>query len=216
MDGAMVANNLTLESKLLRPDCVYHGHVQQVHGCPGGHRNSSSGVGVAPHWGEVLQTYPPLKEMLGIDELREEQMEELMRDTRMYIRRNKTLFSGLAVLVMEQPSRVDRWRGWSGQGEVEEAAQYLSICHHLKLLNVDFKIKFLVLSAFNRKFIFLNNSHTFSINISLFCRSYVFELWTEHAKLLGNMDLISALAAFFHLCFTFDLKYAKVSISPLD
>ena len=115
MDGAMVANNLTLESKLLRPDCVYHGHVQQVHGCPGGHRNSSSGVGVAPHWGEVLQTYPPLKEMLGIDELREEQMEELMRDTRMYIRRNKTLFSGLAVLVMEQPSRVDRWRGWSGR-----------------------------------------------------------------------------------------------------
>jgi hypothetical protein len=33
----------------------------------------------------------------------------------MYIWRNKTLFSGLVVLVMEQPSRVDRRRGWSGR-----------------------------------------------------------------------------------------------------
>ena len=103
----------------------------------------------------------------------------------------------------------EKWR------KLLNTAQYCLIYHHLKLLNVDFKIKFLVLSAFNGKFIFLI-SHTFSLNISLFCRSFVFELWTEHAKLLGNMDLISALAAFFHLCFTFDLKYPKVSISPLD
>ena len=46
--------------------------------------------------------------MVEIDEIREEQMEELMRDTRMYIRRNRRLFSNLAVILMEQPSRVDK------------------------------------------------------------------------------------------------------------
>ena len=51
---------------------------------------------------------PPLKEMVEIDEIREEQMEELMRDTRMYIRRNRRLFSNLAVILMEQASRVDK------------------------------------------------------------------------------------------------------------
>ena len=51
---------------------------------------------------------PPLKEMVELDEIREEQMEELMRDTRMYIRRNRRLFSNLAVILMEQPSRVDK------------------------------------------------------------------------------------------------------------
>ena len=40
----------------------------------------------------------------------------------------------------------------------------------------------------------------------------MFELWTEKVKLLGNMDLVSVLAAYFHLCFIFDLKYPKVSI----
>ena len=51
---------------------------------------------------------PPLKEMVELDEIREEQMEEVMRDTRMYIRRNRRLFSNLAVILMEQPSRVDK------------------------------------------------------------------------------------------------------------
>ena len=51
---------------------------------------------------------PPLKEMVELDEKREDQMEELMRDTRMYIRRNRRLFSNLAVILMEQPSRVDK------------------------------------------------------------------------------------------------------------
>jgi len=32
--------------------------------------------------------------------------------------------------------------------------------------------------------------------------------WAEDFKLLGNMDLVNALAAVFHLCF--DLKYPKV------
>ena len=41
--------------------------------------------------------------MVDIDEIREEQMEELMRDTSMYIRRNTRSFS-----LMEQLSRVDR------------------------------------------------------------------------------------------------------------
>ena len=42
-------------------------------------------------------------------------------------------------------------------------------------------------------------------------RTFVFELWAEKKKLLGNMDMVSALASFFHLCFTFNLKYLKVS-----
>ena len=40
----------------------------------------------------------------------------------------------------------------------------------------------------------------------------MFKLWTEKVKLLGNMDLVWVLAAYFHLCFIFDLKYPKVSI----
>ena len=32
----------------------------------------------------------------------------MMRDTRKYIRRNRRLFSNLAVTLMEQPSTVDR------------------------------------------------------------------------------------------------------------
>ena len=39
--------------------------------------------------------------MVERDEIREEQMEELMRDTSMYIRRNMRLFSDLVVILME-------------------------------------------------------------------------------------------------------------------
>ena len=39
--------------------------------------------------------------MVEINEIREEQMEELMRDTSMYIRRNMRLFSDLVVILME-------------------------------------------------------------------------------------------------------------------
>ena len=51
---------------------------------------------------------PPIKEMVEIDEIRKDQMEELIRDTRIYIKRNRRLFSDLAVILMEQPSRVDK------------------------------------------------------------------------------------------------------------
>ena len=51
---------------------------------------------------------PPLKEMVEIDEIRKDQMEELIRDTRMYIKRNRRIFSDLANILMEQPSRVDK------------------------------------------------------------------------------------------------------------
>jgi len=37
--------------------------------------------------------------------------------------------------------------------------------------------------------------------------TFIFELWAEEEKLLGNMDIITALAAFYHTCFVFDLKY---------
>ena len=61
--------------------------------------------------------------MVEIDEIREEQMEELMRDTSMYIRRNTRSFS-----LMEQSGQ----GGEGGQGEQEEAG-------HLKLV-VNFKL----------------------------------------------------------------------------
>ena len=51
---------------------------------------------------------PPIKEMVEIDEIRKDQMEELIRDTRMYIKRNRRIFSDLANILMEQPSRVDK------------------------------------------------------------------------------------------------------------
>ena len=51
-------------------------------------------------WGCSLLKYfrlnPPLKEMVELDEIREEQMEELMRDTRIYIRK---VFTDLAVIL---------------------------------------------------------------------------------------------------------------------
>ena len=47
------------------------------------------------------------------------------------------------------------------------------------------------------------------INVSIFS-TFIFELWVEEEKLLGNMDLVTALAAFFHTCFVFDLKYPVV------
>lgn len=115
---------------------------------------------------------------------------------------------------MEQLCRAGLVWGWA---EVVEDTQYLSLsylCNHLKYRFQISVWKWWIL-----------NSHTFTIpfqlsksylNNSISCRSYIFELWTENDKLLGNMDLFTALAAFFHLCFTFDLKYPKVSICPSD
>ena len=41
-------------------------------------------------------------------------------------------------------------------------------------------------------------------------RAFIFELWVEHSRLLGNLDIVTAIAAFMHLCFVFDIKYPKV------
>ena len=38
----------------------------------------------------------------------------------------------------------------------------------------------------------------------------MFELWVDSKKLLGNMDLVTAVASFLHICFVFDLSYPKV------
>ena len=38
---------------------------------------------------------------------------------------------------------------------------------------------------------------------------YIFELWVERTKLLGNLDLPDSIAAFIHLCFTFGLEYPE-------
>ena len=45
---------------------------------------------------------------------------------------------------------------------------------------------------------------------SHYSRSFVFELWADETKLLGNMDFSTSIAAFVHLCFVFDLSYPKV------
>ena len=39
---------------------------------------------------------------------------------------------------------------------------------------------------------------------------FVFEVWCERRKLLGDMDMAEAIASFLHLAFVFDLKYPKV------
>ena len=46
---------------------------------------------------------------------------------------------------------------------------------------------------------------------SHYLRSFVFELWADETKLLGNMDFATSIAAFVHLCFVFDLSYPKAS-----
>ena len=45
---------------------------------------------------------------------------------------------------------------------------------------------------------------------NLLFRSFVVEVWAENSKLIGNLDLPTALGAFFHLAFICDLKYPKV------
>ena len=137
VDGAMVANNPTqlalLESKLLWPEerlqCLLSlgsGRSDQILGVEENMTVSTKdmfirSLGVLADTETVHQVLglflteenyfrlnPPLKEMVELDEIREEQMEELMRDTRIYIRRNRRIFSDLAVILMEQPSRVDK------------------------------------------------------------------------------------------------------------
>ena len=44
----------------------------------------------------------------------------------------------------------------------------------------------------------------------------MFELYVERSKLLGNMNFVTAIAAFFHLCFIMDLKYPKQSQTLAD
>ena len=41
-------------------------------------------------------------------------------------------------------------------------------------------------------------------------QGWVFELWCESSKLLGNMSLSTAIASFLHLAFVFDLKYPNI------
>ena len=43
-------------------------------------------------------------------------------------------------------------------------------------------------------------------------RSFVFEVWVEQVKLLGNLSISESIAAYLHLVFIFDLEYPKVII----
>ena len=52
----------------------------------------------------------------------------------------------------------------------------------------------------------------FILSLFYFPRMFIFELWCEKRKLLGELDLAEAIAAFIHLAFVFDLKYPKVSL----
>lgn len=38
----------------------------------------------------------------------------------------------------------------------------------------------------------------------------MFELFADKSKLLGNLDLPTAITAFLELCFVFNLRYPKV------
>jgi len=40
-------------------------------------------------------------------------------------------------------------------------------------------------------------------------KTFTFEFWAEGEKLLGNLDIVMALAAFYHLCFVMDMNYPK-------
>ena len=69
-----------------------------------------------------------------------------------------------------------------------------TVGHEEKLLNAELK---LIINFQNSQFFYFS--------------SFRFELWAEHSRLLANMDLCTALAAFYHLCFAFDLHYPKVN-----
>ena len=54
-------------------------------------------------------------------------------------------------------------------------------------------------------------SHLRSNCVLLFYFSlFIFELWVEGAKLVGNLTITEAVASFLHLSFVFDLKYPEV------
>ena len=70
---------------------------------------------------------PPLKEMVEIDEIRKDQMEELIRDTRMYNKRNRRLFSDHIDGAAEQSGQ----GGHGGQGEQEEAGHLMLVLYYI-------------------------------------------------------------------------------------
>ena len=41
-------------------------------------------------------------------------------------------------------------------------------------------------------------------------RSYIFEIWVDEAKYLGNLNIATAIESYIHVAFCFDLKYPKV------
>ena len=43
-----------------------------------------------------------------------------------------------------------------------------------------------------------------------FVRSWVFEVWADKARLLGNLSITTAIAAFLHISFVFNLVYPQV------
>ena len=45
-----------------------------------------------------------------------------------------------------------------------------------------------------------------------FFSSWIFEVWVDKGKLLGNLTICQAIASFLHLCFSFNLEYPKASI----
>ena len=47
-------------------------------------------------------------------------------------------------------------------------------------------------------------------------RNWVFEVWVEEERLLGNLSLGAAIPSLLHLAFVFDLKYNKASETLAD
>ena len=56
----------------------------------------------------------------------------------------------------------------------------------------------------------LHESNIVNILFHFFRGSYVFELWVEGEKLLGNLNLVTAISSLLHLVFCFDLEYPEV------
>ena len=50
-------------------------------------------------------------------------------------------------------------------------------------------------------------TNTVLIILFLHYRSFEFELWADRTKLISGLNLISAFASYYELCFVFQLKY---------
>jgi len=136
VDGALVANNpaqlALLESKLLWPkeklQCLaslgsgqtdFHKHEKKSISTKDVLTRSLNALADTETAHQVMKHFldseryfrlsPPLQNVVELSEVREDMLEQMIEDTRMYIRRNNRIFTDLAETVIEPPSTVDRF-----------------------------------------------------------------------------------------------------------